>query len=226
MTDAPRCVVADDSVLLREGLSGLLARHGLQVAGCVADAPALIDRVEQLEAEGTAPQIILTDVRMPPGMQDDGLDAAIALKASRPTFGVLVISQYVAAAHARRLFSLPTAPGAGLGDILKDRVGDVAEFLEAVRVVLHGGSVIDPEVTRAMLQSSRSRLAGLTGREREVLDFMARGLSNSQIAERLVISPAAVAKHVAAILLKLDLPPSEENRRVRAILAYLDEMAR
>lgn len=180
MTDAPRCVVADDSVLLREGLSGLLARHGLQVAGCVADAPALIDRVEQLEAEGTAPQIILTDVRMPPGMQDDGLDAAIALKASRPTLGVLVISQYVAAAHARRLFSLPTAPGAGgLGYILKDRVGDVAEFLEAVRVVLHGGSVIDPEVTRAMLQSSRSRLAGLTGREREVLDLMARDLSNS-----------------------------------------------
>ncbi|MDO5080461.1 response regulator transcription factor [Buchananella hordeovulneris] len=215
-------VVADDSALLREGLVGLLERQGFTVTGTAQRADDLRARVEQLAAAGQLPDLVITDVRMPPTMTNDGLQAAIDLKTAHPRLAIIVLSQYVAAVYAQQLFALPAGAGAGgAGYLLKDRVAEVADFIASVRVVLTGGVVIDPEVARAMMQSSRSGLGELTPRELEVLELMAQGLSNAQIAERLFLSGAAVAKHISAIFLKLGLEPGEENRRVRAILAFL-----
>ncbi|OKL51428.1 response regulator transcription factor [Buchananella hordeovulneris] len=217
-----KVVVADDSALLREGLVGLLERQGFTVTGTAQRADDLRARVEQLAAAGQLPDLVITDVRMPPTMTNDGLQAAIDLKTAHPRLAIIVLSQYVAAVYAQQLFALPAGAGAGgAGYLLKDRVAEVADFIASVRVVLTGGVVIDPEVARAMMQSSRSGLGELTPRELEVLELMAQGLSNAQIAERLFLSGAAVAKHISAIFLKLGLEPGEENRRVRAILAFL-----
>lgn len=226
MSDRPpaRLVLADDSALLREGLAGLLERQGMTVVGQEADATALVERVEALAVVGELPDAVVTDVRMPPTMTADGLQAALTLKERHPRLSVLVLSQYVSPAYAQQLFALDVPPGAGgSGYLLKDRVAQVADFLDSLRVVLGGGVVIDPDVARAMMRATRSGLGDLTPREREVLELMARGLSNSQIAGELYVSGAAVAKHVASIFTKLGLDPSEENRRVRAILAFLGE---
>lgn len=221
MTDEPiRLVLADDAGLLREGLAGLLERQGFRVIAQESRADALRVTIGELAAAGQLPEVVVTDVRMPPTMTTDGLQAALDLKASYPGLGVLVLSQYVAAVYAQQLFSLPPA-GGGTGYLLKDRVAQVADFVGSLRVVAAGGVVIDPEVARAMMQSNRSGLGELTTREFEVLELMARGLSNNQIATDLVLSSAAVAKHVSNIFAKLRLAPSEENRRVRAILAFL-----
>ncbi len=217
--------IADDAALLRAGLVGLLERAGHEVVAEAADAPSLIAAIEELAAAGRLPDVVLTDVRMPPGMTDDGLRAAVEIRRRYPSLPIMVLSQYVAPAYASVLLdaaALPQAPGTGY--LLKERVGRVADFMNSLQVVAGGGLVIDPEVVRSLLQSRRgdSKLGRLTPREHEVLSLMADGSSNSQIAEALVITPAAVAKHVANVFAKLDLGPDEENRRVRAVLAYLN----
>ena len=220
MSEPIQVVLADDAALLREGLAGLLQRQGFEVVAQESRADALRQTVTQLAAEGRLPDVVVTDVRMPPTMTTDGLQAALDLKIAHPELSVLVLSQYVAAVYAQQLFSLPASSG-GTGYLLKDRVAQVADFVGSLRIIVAGGVVIDPEVTRAMMRTSRSGLGDLSPREFEVLELMARGLSNAQIAEDLYLSGAAVAKHVSNIFAKLGLDPSEENRRVRAILAFL-----
>lgn len=221
-----RIVIADDSALLREGVAGLVEKRGHEVISKVDSANGLVaDIDDRFEETGELPDLVITDVRMPPKMTDDGLRAAVELRDRYPNLNVMVLSQYVAPAYARELFS-PAAPGTaagsgGTGYLLKDRVGQVIDFLGSLDVVAGGGVVIDPDVATALMQSGKSGLASLTAREREVLELMARGKSNKQIAEDLFLSGAAVAKHVSNIFMKLHLEPGEENRRVRAILEFL-----
>ncbi|MFF0186007.1 response regulator transcription factor [Streptomyces sp. NPDC005244] len=210
-----RVVLAEDGVLLREGLVGLLNRFGHEVVAAVGDAEALCDAVSAY-----APDLVVTDVRMPPGFQDEGLRAALALRAADPRLPVLVLSQYVQRAYAADL--LDTGDGTGVGYLLKDRVGQVGQFAEAVERVAAGGTVVDPEVVRQLLRRRRDPLATLTPREREVLGLVAEGRSNGAIAGELVVTEAAVGKHIGNILSKLELPPAEgTHRRVLAVLAYL-----
>lgn len=295
-----RILLADDAALLREGLAGLLAAAGHEVVAQVADADALRTEVARLAAAGELPDVVVTDVRMPPTRTDDGLRAAVDLRAAHPGLPVVVLSAYVAGPYLGEL--LEGVDGA-VGYLLKERVGRVSDFLRSLDVVVSGGIVIDPEVMSHLMASAASAsaagalgadalgadapgpdapralaapgasgapdgagawgmavetgaaagtgepiasgawgaagmagrrpaagaLAGprnpglerLTPREAEVLTLMAEGLSNGRIAQRLVISDGAVAKHVANIFLKLDLPPGEENRRVRAVLAWV-----
>jgi DNA-binding NarL/FixJ family response regulator len=210
-----RIVIAEDSVLLREGLSQILGRFEHEVVAAVADAPALIKAVGEHR-----PDVVVTDVRMPPGFRDEGLRAALELRGRHPGLAVLVLSQYVEQSYAAELLRT----GGGVGYLLKDRVGDVAEFIEGLDRVADGGTVIDPEVVRQLLSRRRdhSPLVRLTGREREVLSLMAEGRSNRAIARRLVVSEAAVVKHIRSILVKLELPPTpDDHRRVLAVLAHL-----
>ncbi|UNS99614.1 response regulator transcription factor [Streptomyces tubbatahanensis] len=210
-----RLVLAEDSVLLREGLTQILTRFGHEVCAGVGDAPALLDAVHAHD-----PDAVVTDVRMPPGLRDEGLRAALALRAERPALPVLVLSQYVENSYAAELL----ATGDGVGYLLKDRVGEVTEFVEALERVVAGGTAIDAEVVRRLLAPDRrpAALRRLTAREHEVLAAMAEGRSNGAIARALVVSEAAVVKHVGSILTKLDLPPApDDHRRVLAVLAYL-----
>lgn len=206
-----RIVIAEDSVLLAEGLQRIVERAGHEVVGLLADADAL------RTVDPASVDLVVTDVRMPPGHGDDGLRAALELRAGRADLPVLVLSQYVAAAYARRLLE----SGGGVGYLLKERVGRVDDFLRALDTVAGGGVVVDPEVVSKMF--TPTVLDRLTPREGEVLALMAEDRSNTEIAAALVVSDAAVAKHVANIFAKLDLPPEEGNRRVRAILTYLTE---
>ncbi|MGW4638860.1 response regulator [Sphaerisporangium sp. NPDC004334] len=210
-----RVAIAEDVVLLREGLAGLLERFGHQVVASVGDAGALLDAVREHE-----PDIVVMDVRMPPDFTDEGVRAALALRADRPRTAVLLLSQYVEQTYAAELLDMGT--GAGIGYLLKDRVGDVRDFVDALERVAAGGTIVDPEVVRQMLGRRRAPLARLTPREREVLGLIAEGRSNAAIARRLVVTEAAVSKHIAGILAKLDLPPAEDDhRRVLAVLTYL-----
>jgi DNA-binding NarL/FixJ family response regulator len=210
-----RIAVAEDAVLLREGLVGLLERFGHTVVASVGEPGPLLDAVTEHE-----PDIVVTDVRMPPGFTDEGLRAAVTLRAADPSLAVLVLSQYVQQAYAAEL--LDSGSGAGVGYLLKDRVADVEEFVDAVVRVAGGGTVVDPEVVRQLLGRRRDPLRRLTPREREVLALMAEGRSNAAIARSLVVTEAAVAKHIGGIFTKLDLPPAEDDhRRVLATLAYL-----
>ena len=209
-----RIAIADDSALLREGVAGLLTRRGHEVVAQVGSA----DQVQGV-VDTHAPDLVITDVRMPPNMRDDGLQAALALRKQGPV-NVLVLSQYVAPAYARELFS---GGDGGTGYLLKDRVAEVKDFVQACETVASGGVVIDPDVAGELMAASSQWLTALTPREREVLELMAEGLSNAEIAEKLYFSGAAVAKHVSSIFSKLGLTPDEENRRVRAILMYLSE---
>ncbi|WP_432129953.1 response regulator [Streptomyces tendae] len=208
-------MLAEDSVLLRDGLTGLLARFGHEVVAAVGDAESLVAAVTE-----HVPDVVVTDVRMPPDFQDEGLHAAVRLREERPTLPVLVLSQYVQRAYAAEL--LDSGDGTGVGYLLKDRVGQVEEFVDALAEVADGGTVVDPEVVRQLLRRRRDPLERLSPREREVLALIAEGRSNAAIASQLVVSEAAVGKHIGSILAKLDLPPATEtHRRVLAVLTYL-----
>ncbi len=210
-----RVVLAEDGVLLREGLVGVLSRFGFTVAAAVGDGPALLAAVAEPE-----PDLVITDIRMPPGHTDEGLQAAVTLRSRPPGLAVVELSQYVQDEYATTL--LDTGDGRRVGYLLKDRVVDVQDFVASLRTVLGGGTVVDPEVVRRLLRRPRDPLAALSAREREVLALVAEGHSNSAIAARLFVTEAAVGKHVGNILTKLDLPPAEDtNRRVLAVLAYL-----
>jgi DNA-binding NarL/FixJ family response regulator len=212
---ALRVVIAEDAVLLREGLAGILERFGHTVVAQVGEAGALLRAVRD-----QAPDVVVADVRMPAGYTDEGLRAAVALRTEHPSLAVLVLSQYVEQTYAAEL--LDSGGGTGVGYLLKDRVGNVQEFADAVARVAAGGTVIDPEVVRQLLSRRRAPLARLTAREREVLGLIAEGRSNAAIARALVVTDSAVAKHIASILAKLDLPPAgDDHRRVLAVLAYL-----
>ena len=296
-----RILLADDAALLREGLAGLLTTAGHEVVAQVADADDLRAEVERLAAAGELPDVVVTDVRMPPTGTDDGLRAAIDLRRAHPGLPVVVLSAYVAGPYVQDLLEETESPvgpggsstgsGGAVGYLLKERVGRVADFLHSLDVVVGGGVVIDPEVVSHLMKAARAAgsaqdaadfgvgeaagarvgsapgaasgtsvdaaatpsgpppataravspstpsggiahatpsgtgLDRLTRREQEVLELMAQGLSNAQIAERLVVSDGAVAKHVASIFRGLDLEPGEENRRVRAVLAWLHARA-
>ncbi|MFC8849175.1 MULTISPECIES: response regulator transcription factor [unclassified Micromonospora] len=210
-----RVVIAEDSVLLREGLVGLLFRFGFDVVAAVGDAAALVTAVEQ-----TAPDLVVTDVRMPPGFADEGLRAAVALRAARPGLAVMALSQYVQHSYAGEL--LGSGQGRAIGYLLKDRVADVVEFADMLRRVAEGGTVVDPEVVRQLMLRGRDPLDHLSPREREVLALVAEGHSNAAIARLLTLTEAGVGKHIGSVLAKLHLPVSDDtNRRVLAVLTYL-----
>ena len=212
-----RIVIAEDSVLLRAGLTRLLVDAGEEVVATVGDADSLLDVVDRHE-----PDLAVVDVRMPPTHTDDGLRAAIAVRGRWPDVGILVLSQYVEETYATELLASDTG---GLGYLLKDRIADVAEFMEAVRRVGDGGTALDPEVVAQLLARTRRRdpLARLSPREREVLGLMAEGRSNGAIAGELVVSAGAVEKHISNIFTKLDLPPDDHgHRRVLAVLRWLE----
>jgi DNA-binding NarL/FixJ family response regulator len=210
-----RIVLADDSVILREGLARVLRAQGLVVVAQVGTAPELLAAVDRLR-----PDLAIVDIRMPPTQTDEGLVAAEQLRTRHPSVGVLVLSQYVEAEYALRLLERGER---GAGYLLKDRALDVSELGEAVRRIGEGGSVVDPAlVAQLVAQPTNGRLGGLTERERDVLALMAEGLSDRGIAERLVVTPKTVETHVRHIFAKLDLPRgAAENRRVHAVLAFL-----
>lgn len=214
MSTGQRVVIAEDDVLLSEGLQTLLARFGMVVVAALSDATELPGVVAR-----ERPDVVVLDVRMPPTFSDEGLRAALALRAAgRPT-PVLVLSQYVEQTYAAEL--LDSGTGA-VGYLLKERVGQVEDFVAAVQKVAAGGTVVDPEVVRQLLRRRTDPLERLTAREREVLTLMAQGWSNTAIARTLVVSEAAVAKHIGNIFAKLDLPPAgDDHRRVLAVLAFL-----
>ncbi|MDQ0795652.1 response regulator transcription factor [Streptomyces sp. B1I3] len=210
-----RIVLAEDSVLLREGLIGLLERFGHRVVAGVGSAGELTGAVTEHR-----PDIVVTDVRMPPGFSDEGLRAAVALRRTTPRLPVLVLSQYVQRSYAEEL--LDTGDGTGVGYLLKERVGKVEEFVDALQRVADGGTVVDPEVVRQLLRHRRDPLSRLTAREQEVLALMAEGRSNASVAEALTVSEGTVSKHFGSILTKLDLTVTDAtNRRVLAVLTYL-----
>jgi len=212
-----RIVIAEDSVLLLDGLTRLLTAEGHDVTGYrTAD-----ELVAALGSPDAVPDVLVTDVRMPPSHTDEGLRAAIHLRSLHPRLPVLVLSQYVEQRYARELFAGDVR---GLGYVLKDRVTDVDELLDAISRIAAGGTVIDPEVVaQIMARATRTGLEDLTPREREVMALVAEGRSNSAIAERLFIGLPAVEKHVTSILTKLGLPPdSDDHRRVLAVLRWLE----
>ncbi|MFI7424815.1 response regulator [Nonomuraea sp. NPDC049684] len=210
-----RVVLAEDSVLLREGLIRLLDASGMRVVAAVDDAEGLLRAVEEHR-----PELVITDVRMPPTHTDEGLRAALVLRRQHAGLAVLVLSQYVEERYAARL--LATATG-GVGYLLKDRVADVAEFIDALRRVAGGGTALDPEVVaQLLLRGDSDPLERLTPREHEVLKLMAEGRSNAGIGQALVLSEGAVGKHIGNIFTKLDLSPAEgDHRRVLAVLQFL-----
>jgi DNA-binding NarL/FixJ family response regulator len=217
-----RIVLAEDSTLLREGLVMVLSRLGHEVVRQVADAPSLIRTVEEEAAAGEV-DVVITDVRMPPTNTSDGLQAAHRIRERHPGMPVLVLSQYIAAAYARELFSEDST---GLGYLLKDRVGRIEDFARALETVAEGGTVIDPDVVKHLMgnaaaDSRSSALESLTPRELEILELMAQGRANSEIERELYVSSATVAKHIGNIFDKLGLDPHAGNRRVRAVLAFL-----
>jgi DNA-binding NarL/FixJ family response regulator len=211
-----RVVIAEDSVLLREGLERLLSENGLEVVGSCETVDDLL-----LKVQNYAPDVAIIDIRLPPTHNDEGLRGALEIRARHPAVGVLVLSQYVELGLAMKLLA-DSAEGAGY--LLKDRISDVKEFISAVQRVATGGSAIDPIIVSTLLSKRRSEdpLVELTPREREVLELMAEGRSNQGIADKLVITLRAVEKYVSSIFSKLGLPSSgSESRRVLAVLLYL-----
>jgi DNA-binding NarL/FixJ family response regulator len=217
MSDPIRVAIAEDLAILRDGLVQLLVDRGFEVTEAVGDPESLKASIER-----DCPDVAVVDIRMPPTFTDEGLRAAIDLRRKHPGLGILVFSQYVETRYAADLLA---DDAAGIGYLLKDRVVDVSDFVEALVRVASGGTALDPEVVTQLLGSSRrtDSLSTLTSREREVLSLMAEGRSNAAIARTLVVSEGAVEKHVANIFIKLDLPVSQsDHRRVLAVLRYLD----
>lgn len=218
-----RVVVAEDSLLVREGIVGVLSRQDdLEVVAVCADLPELLAAVEEF-----APDVVVTDVRMPPGHSDEGIRAATQLRIEHPSIGVVVLSQYVDPAYATALLGEGSA---GRAYLLKERVSQPGQLADAVRTVAEHGSVIDPAVVDALVaassRQSRSPVSGLSPREREVLDQVAQGKSNAAIAAALYLSERAVEKHINALFTKLDLGQAPDvNRRVKAVLVYLSDPA-
>jgi DNA-binding NarL/FixJ family response regulator len=211
-----RVVLADDDVLLREGLASLLERSGVQVVGQAGDGTELIELVRQ-----RLPDPAVVDIRMPPTRTTEGLQAAAAIRADHPQVGILVLSAHVEVEHAMELL----AGGRGIGYLLKSRVTDVGDFLESLGRVARGGSVVEPTLVAELFSARRRNdpLSALSSREREVLGLMAEGRSNAGIARRLWVTEGTVEKHVRSILAKLTLPETEDDhRRVLAVLTYLD----
>jgi serine/threonine-protein kinase PknK len=211
-------VIADDDVLLREGLVSLMARSGFEVVGKAGEAGDLLSLVRAF-----VPDLVLVDIRMPPGHATEGLDAARTIRQEFPQIAIIVLSAYVEVEHATELL----ASGDRLGYLLKSRVTDVTEFLGIVNRVVRGGSAIDPAVVQELVGARRANdpLASLTAREREVLALMAEGRSNAGIAKQLWVAEGTVEKHVRSILGKLDLPETpEDHRRVLAVVTYLDSL--
>lgn len=213
-----RVVIADDAVLLREGLVRLVEENGHTVVAAVGDGPALVEAITEHR-----PDVSIVDVRMPPSHTDEGLRAAVEARSRVPGSPILVLSQYVEVSYAGDLLA---DRAGGVGYLLKDRVSRIAEFLDALDRVAAGGTVLDPEVVGQLLVRRRrdDPLRNLTPREREVLGLMAEGRSNTAIARGIVVTEGAVEKHVRNIFTKLDLPPDDEqHRRVLAVLAYLQK---
>lgn len=213
-----RVVIGEDLALLRDGLTRLLEANDFEVVAAVEDADSLATAIRQPDVD-----VAVVDVRMPPTFTDEGLRVAIEARAERPGFPVLVLSQYVEQLYARELLS--SGEGA-VGYLLKDRVADVGTFVEAVRNVATGGTVLDPEVVATLLSraTADSPITRLTSREREVLELMAQGRSNTAIASLLFVTEKAIGKHTSNIFAKLDLAPGEDdNRRVLAVIAYLQQ---
>ncbi|MER6079636.1 response regulator transcription factor [Streptomyces sp. NPDC001833] len=211
-----RVVLAEDDVLLREGLASLLQRVGCTVLGKAADAVQLLDLVRRV-----TPDLVVLDIRMPPGQATEGLDAARIIRQEFPDMGILVLSAYVEVESALELLDR----GHSIGYLLKSRVGDVQDFLEAMQRIARGGSVLDPALVQELVSARRREdsLAALSAREREVLELMAEGRSNAGIARRLWVAEGTVEKHVRNILAKLNLPETEDDhRRVRAVITFLE----
>jgi DNA-binding NarL/FixJ family response regulator len=214
VTPPLRVVLAEDGALLREGLSALLVRMGFDVVAAVTDATQL-----EVEVDRSRPDLILTDIRMPPGYSDEGLRAAVRIRERHGPIPVVALSQYVERSYAGHL--LDSCGGRGVGYLLKDRITAIPDFARSLRTVAAGGTVIDPDVVRQLLRRPEP-VTRLTPRELEVLALVAEGHSNSAMAGRLHLSEAAITKHIGNILAKLDLPPSDDtNRRVLAVLTYL-----
>lgn len=212
-----RAVIAEDAVLLREGLARLLTEGGFDVVDCVSDGEALLRAVERHQ-----PDVCVVDIRMPPTFSDEGVRAALVIRKQWPDVALLMLSQYV---EERYAVDLLAGDSRGIGYLLKDRVADVAEFLEALRRVAAGGAALDPEVVSQLLVRSgrQDPLEPLSPREREVLSLMAEGRTNNSIAEAMVVTEGAVEKHVTNIFGKLGLPPADQaHRRVLAVLRYLE----
>ncbi|UTT66276.1 response regulator transcription factor [Janibacter sp. CX7] len=217
-TPATRVVLAEDSVLLRDGIVRLLTSAGFDVAAACPDAETFVAAVDEHR-----PDLVVVDVRMPPTFTSEGIVAALAVRDKHPETAVMVLSQYVEEQYATELVA---ARSKGVGYLLKDRVADTSDFIGALRDVAAGGTVLDPEVVTQLLTRARHAdpLAALTPRERDVLGLMAQGRTNSAIGKELYISDGAVEKHVTSIFTKLDLPPAEgDHRRVLAVLRWLDQ---
>jgi DNA-binding NarL/FixJ family response regulator len=215
-SERPRIVLADDDVLLREGMASLLERSGFEVAGQAADADQLMSLVRDLH-----PELVIVDIRMPPGQSTEGLEAARLIRQEFPEVAILVLSAYVEVEHAMRLL----ATGERIGYLLKSRVTDVAQFIDSLERIARGGSVVDPSLVQELVGSRRRNdpLETLTQRESEVLALMAEGVSNAGLARRLFITEGTVEKHVNSILGKLQLPDSaDDHRRVLAVIAFLE----
>jgi DNA-binding NarL/FixJ family response regulator len=214
---AVQVVVADDDVLLREGLASLLDRSGFEVVGQAGDAARLLELVSDTE-----PDLVIVDIRMPPAHTTEGLDAAKQIRRDWPEMGILVLSAHAEVDHAMELL----ASGRGIGYLLKSRVSDVAEFIETLERIARGGSVVDPALVQELVTARKRNdpLAVVSERERDVLSLMAEGRSNAGIARRLWITEGTVEKHVRSILTKLDLPEGEDDhRRVLAVLTFLEQ---
>jgi len=216
-----RIVIAEDSAILRAGLAQLLTLRGHEVSAQVADAAAAIGAVREAAARDDGPDAVVMDIRMPPTFTDEGIRAALELRGAHPKLGILVFSQYVEARFAARLLEHGAS---GFGYLLKDRVADVSEFVDALTRVAAGGTALDPEIVTAMLTANADKaLASLTPREYEVLGLMAEGRSNAAIRRALVVSDGAVEKHIGNVFSKLGLEPgADEHRRVVAVLRYLE----
>jgi DNA-binding NarL/FixJ family response regulator len=210
-----RVVIADDAAMLQAGLTRLLTDHGHEVCAAVSDGPSVLAAVAEHR-----PDVAIIDVRMPPTHTDEGLRAALSLRRDFPGTGILVFSQYVETTYTARLLA---GGAAGIGYLLKDRVGDIAEFTQALSRVACGGTALDPEVVSSLMRAQRAGLAVLTPRERQVLSLMAEGRSNAGIAAALTLTEGSVEKHIASIFAKLALDAvPEDNRRVLAVLRYLN----